>query len=163
MSPLILLVLEPEFGFGEADFATGLEVWKIISVRNCKMSHEDIAYRTDWGNVDMLYALLCLYLSIDPSRCSCCRVCQYSFHERKRSLYLPAAAAGSRGVLLPSDPGLNGVLWPKGLRLRLTSADLLEGDLDRRSNRELRLGSGSVWSKRERFALLFSSSAITIG
>ena len=34
MSPLILLVLEPEFGFGEADFATGLEVWGTISVRH---------------------------------------------------------------------------------------------------------------------------------
>ena len=85
------------------------------------------------------------------------------FPWKKKIVILPAAAAGSRGVLFPSDPGLNGVLWPRGLRLRLTSADLLEGDLERRSKRELRFGSGSVWSKRERFALLFSSSAITIG
>lgn len=29
----MLLVLEPEFGFGEADFATGLEVCGTVSVR----------------------------------------------------------------------------------------------------------------------------------
>ena len=56
---------------------------------------------------------------------------------------LPAAAAGSEGPFLSPVPGLSGVFAAKGLRLRLLSDVLLEGDLERRSNRE-RLTSGSV-------------------
>ena len=73
---------------------------------------------------------------------------------------LPAAAAGSVGVFLSSDPGLKGVLWRRGLRLRLASEVLVDGDLERWSKREVRFVSGSVWSNRERFELLRSSSAI---
>ncbi len=57
---------------------------------------------------------------------------------------LPAAAAGSRDVLrLPLDVGL----WlslPRGLRLRLDSVCLEEGDRERLSKREAFRGSGSV-------------------
>ncbi len=36
ISPLILLVLEPAFGFGEDAFATGLAVCRIFSVRGAR-------------------------------------------------------------------------------------------------------------------------------
>ena len=72
---------------------------------------------------------------------------------------LPAAAAGSEGLLTPPAAGLKGVFEARGLRLRLASEVFAEGDLDLRSKRE-RLTSGSVWSNRERFELLRSSSAI---
>ena len=49
---------------------------------------------------------------------------------------LPAAAAGSVGVFLSSAPGLKGFLWPRGLRLRLASEVLVDGDLERWSKRE---------------------------
>jgi len=44
--------------------------------------------------------------------------------------------------------------------LRLVSGSLLVGDRERRSKREERLTSDSVWSKRDRLELLRSSSAI---
>lgn len=63
---------------------------------------------------------------------------------------VPAAAAGSRGVLRLSPEGF---WWSlsNGLRLLLLSLCLDAGDRERRSNREAFLGSGSVWSKRDRF------------
>ena len=74
---------------------------------------------------------------------------------------LPAAAAGSRpGVLLSSRPGLKDELLAKGLRLLLTSGCLPEGERERRSKREERLTSGSVWSKRDRLDVRRSSSAM---
>ena len=74
---------------------------------------------------------------------------------------LPAAAAGSSGVFLAdSEAGLPEAR-PTGLLLRLESECLAGGgDRDRRSKREVRFGSGSVWSKRDRFALLRSVSSI---
>ena len=57
---------------------------------------------------------------------------------------LPAAAAGSRGVFLPSIPGLKGVFGAKGLRLRCVSEVLVVGERERRSKREVRFISGSV-------------------
>jgi hypothetical protein len=74
---------------------------------------------------------------------------------------LPAAAAGSTTSFFgESVIGLPKGL-PSGLLLRLVSGCLAGGgDLERRSNREERFGSGSVWSKRERFAVLLSVSSI---
>jgi hypothetical protein len=65
--------------------------------------------------------------------------------------FSPAAAAGSKGVdRLSLEAGL---LDPfvMGLRLRLDSVCLEDGDRDRLSNRDGFRGSGSVWSNRERF------------
>lgn len=75
--------------------------------------------------------------------------------------YSPAAAAGSRAGFFPESPdGLSKALLT-GLLLRLESAGLAGGgDLERLSNLEARFGSGSFWSKRERFAVLRSVSSI---
>ena len=77
---------------------------------------------------------------------------------------VPAAAAGSAAKAFGPDPsaapGLNAFPGVSGLLLRRTSDSLLEGERERRSNLEDRLGSGSVWSKRDRLELLRSSSAI---
>lgn len=73
---------------------------------------------------------------------------------------IPAAAAGSTvldfGV---SVLGLSEVL-PRGLLLRLGSDFLAGGERERRSNLDALFGSGSVWSKRERFAVRRSVSSI---
>lgn len=110
----------------------------------------------------MLYPFLCLNLGVDSSCGGRYKRFQFLLRNKKLVVGLPAAAAGSVGVFLSSDPGLKGVFWPKGLRLRLASEVLVDGDLERRSKREERLGSGSVWSNRERLELLRSSSAIII-
>lgn len=47
----------------------------------------------------------------------------------------------------------------EGLALRRDSV-FAGGDRERRSNREARFGSGSVWSKRERFAVRLSVSSM---
>ena len=70
------------------------------------------------------------------------------------------AAAGSRGVFLSSDPGLNGAFGSKGLRLRCGSDFLVVGERERLSKREIRLTSGSVWSNLDRFDTFRSSSVI---
>lgn len=85
-------------------------------------------------------------------------------HHWPRWSSLPAAAAGSSGVLgvfLSSAPGLKGVFGAKGLRLRCVSEVLLVGERERLSKREERFTSGSVWSNLERFETLRSSSAIS--
>ena len=76
-------------------------------------------------------------------------------------MYSPAAAAGSAGGFLPeSTAGLPEPL-SMGLLLRLESECLTGGgDRDRRSKREVLLGSGSVWSNRDRFAVLLSLSSM---
>ncbi len=81
--------------------------------------------------------------------------------EAERWCSIPAAAAGSLEVdFLSSEPGLKDDFSGLGLRLRLVSECRLEGDRERRSKREDRLTSGSVWSNLDRFELLLSSSAI---
>ena len=58
---------------------------------------------------------------------------------------IPAAAAGSDGLLTPSTEGLSVLLDAKGLLLRRVSGCRFEGERERRSNLEARLlGSGSV-------------------
>lgn len=68
MSPLILLVLEPDFAGGEAAVAAGLAVW--ILVRIYHSIGLVISYRTNGGNIDMLDAFLSLDRCIYPS-CGC--------------------------------------------------------------------------------------------
>lgn len=77
----------------------------------------------------------------------------------------PAAAAAFGLTLLGVSPEGLSVEFarsPIGLLFRLVESDLRAGgDLERLSNREERaFGSGSVWSKRERFADLLSVSSI---
>ena len=64
---------------------------------------------------------------------------------------LPAAAAGSGAALLFSAAPGERLDFPSGLRLRLDSVCLEDGDRERRSKRDCFRGSGSVWSKRDRF------------
>ncbi len=72
---------------------------------------------------------------------------------------LPAAAAGSTGGDLESVGASRGL--ERGLRSRSRPESGLRagGERERRSNRERR-GSGSVWSKRDRFVLRRSESSI---
>ena len=72
--------------------------------------------------------------------------------------YLPAAAAGSDFAFWVL--GLRGELLGSGLRLRRKSDVFEGGDRERLSNREARLGSGSVWSNLDLLELFLSSSAI---
>jgi hypothetical protein len=111
----------------------------------------------------MLDTLLCLNLGIDSgSRSSCVEVSLDEFDEFQFFFlcYLPAAAAGSRpSFVLVLVAGLSARL-SRGLRLRFLSGLVVGGDLERRSNLEARFGSGSFWSKRERFAVRRSVSSI---
>lgn len=76
----------------------------------------------------------------------------------------PAAAAGSTadGFAGVSAPGLRLSGRLNGLRVRADSDCLLDGDRERRSKRERR-GSGSVWSKRDRFTRCSSSAMVKGG
>ena len=58
------------------------------------------------------------------------------------------------------ESGAGGAASLKGLLSRMDSCFLAGGDLERRSNLEALLGSGSVWSNRDRLALLLSVSSI---
>lgn len=71
-------------------------------------------------------------------------------------IHIPAAAAGST-FFAESAPGLSEAPLT-GLLLRADSR--LGGERDRLSNLEVRLASGSVWSKRERFAVRRSVSSM---
>src|SRR5687768_619170 len=73
----------------------------------------------------------------------------------ERARRVPAAAAASTAACL----GASSPSFLRGLLSR-GSERLLGGDLERRSNLEARFGSGSVWSKRERFAVRRSESSI---
>lgn len=81
-----------------------------------------------------------------------------------RLLRLPAAAAGSAakafGPTLSAAAGLIDLVGASGLLLLCVPDSLRDGDRDRRSKRDERFGSGSVWSNRDRLELLLSSSAI---
>lgn len=74
-------------------------------------------------------------------------------------VHIPAAAAGSEATGLGASPA--GLSRLSGLRVRADSDCLSDGDRDRpRSNRERRGGSGSVWSKRDRFTRRSSSAMV---
>lgn len=118
----------------------------------------------------MLNSFLGLQLGVDLGRCSSCSDFHIvSFCGKRKTfeaglLAIPAAAAGSTepDFLESSAPGLKGSRL-RGLRVRVDSGCREEGDRERRSNREARRGSGSVWSKRERLARRSSSAMIGDG
>ena len=67
MSPLILLVLEPEGALGDAALGAGLSVWCMLATQiEEAMRHTHLA---DGGHIDVLNAFLGLYLSIDAGSC----------------------------------------------------------------------------------------------
>lgn len=70
----------------------------------------------------------------------------------------PAAAAASTGVFFVSDDAPS-IPLPRGLRSRALSSLRAVGERDLRSNLERR-GSGSVWSKRDLFAVRRSASSM---
>lgn len=71
-----------------------------------------------------------------------------------------AAAAGSEGLRLAEAEA--GLLEARASGLRLLRGSLTAGgDRDRRSNLDVRFGSGSFWSKRERLTARRSVSSIS--
>ena len=88
----------------------------------------------------MLYAFLSLNGSIDPSGGSSCRKPLITDLSKGGVRKSPAAAAASE-LPFPVAASLASLLT--GLRLRWDSECRFEGDLERRSKREERLGSGS--------------------
>jgi hypothetical protein len=113
----------------------------------------------DWGHINMLNTLLCLKLGVDSGSSSSYNGISIvdELLWKWRAKFSPAAAAGSCPSFLGA--GLSEAL-DMGLLLRLVSGLLAGGDLERRSNLEVLLGSGSFWSKRERFAVRRSVSSI---
>ena len=108
----------------------------------------------------MLDSLTSLELRIDfGSGSSCCMVSQYS-EPKTNGDAVPAAAAGSTGDLVSGVALSRG--RERGLRSRPWSPFLEGGERDLRSKRD-RLGSGSVWSNRDRFALRRSESSMMHG
>ncbi len=108
----------------------------------------------------MLDTLSRLQLCVDLSRGGSCDV-QLAYGLRvlvTRELDKPAAAAASTGLFLVSGVALSAPLL-RGLRSRALSGLRAAGERDLRSNLERR-GSGSVWSKRDRFAVRRSVSSI---
>lgn len=76
---------------------------------------------------------------------------------------IPAAAAGSAPPFFAdSGAGLPEERRPRGDLLRRESTFLAGGDRERLSNLEVLFGSGSFWSKRDRFAVRRSVSSILI-
>lgn len=94
----------------------------------------------------MLNAFLRLNLSVDTSCGGGCNGESVNYLDGADDPWIiPAAAAGSDGLLTPSTEGLSVLLDAKGLLLRRVSACRFEGERERRSNLEARLlGSGSV-------------------
>ena len=87
-------------------------------------------------------------------------------YRQDRLIHVPAAAAGSAakalGPTFSAAPGLIDFVGASGLLVLRVSDSLRDGDRDRRSKRDERFGSGSVWSNRDRLELLRSSSAILL-
>ena len=94
----------------------------------------------------MLNSFLRLNLSVDASCSGGCKEQLVNYLDGAGDpRIIPAAAAGSDGLLTPSTEGLNVLLDAKGLLLRRVSTCRFEGERERRSNLEARLlGSGSV-------------------
>jgi hypothetical protein len=115
----------------------------------------------DRRNIDMLDAFLGLDLSVDS--CSGSSYRQVSkVLQRKLQEHQPAAAAGSAPAFFAlAAVGLSG-FRSMGLLLRLDSDFLAGGERDRLSNRDALFGSGSFWSKRDRFAVRLSVSSISV-
>ena len=161
MSPLMLLVLDPD-GPGDAVFAVGLATYdRSVSHGTshgcCIPRLTDRIGGTSTCCIPFLACMEALILAAAAA-------IQGELICRPASISLdcsPAAAAGSRAAFFFSSvPGLRTRSLAMGLRLRRVSELLPVGERERLSNREERLTSGSVWSKRERFAVLRSSSAM---
>jgi hypothetical protein len=90
------------------------------------------------------------------------KLCRDGFERKKKKEkgmgqgHKPAAAAASVGDFLASGVAS----FAMGLRSLPGSERRDGGDRERRSNRDVLLGSGSVWSKRERFTVRRSVSSI---
>lgn len=115
----------------------------------------------------MLDSFFSLQLRIDFGGSSSCTPGQYATptnREREKDGHSPAAAAGSCGLadLGASAPGLR-ASRPNGLRCLVASDWREAGDRERRSNLDWRRWSGSVWSKRDRFARRSSSAMLKSG
>lgn len=124
-------------------------------------SRVGVGWRLDGGDIRVIDAFLSLELSINLGSSGSyfwevrILTSRSSFREEQRGDFLPAAAAGSTLGLFVS-PSAREI----GLRSRGASERLEGGDRDRRSNRDGRLGSGSVWSKRDRFMVRRSASSM---
>lgn len=113
----------------------------------------------DRGHIDMLDALARLELSVDPSSGSSCQGVRCGEDKGGWSwdvvgVCVPAAAAASTAGFFGSAPPSPA----SGLRSRV-SERRLGGERDRLSNRDF-LGSGSVWSKRDRLVRRSESSMV---
>ena len=106
----------------------------------------------------MLDTLLCLDLGIDSGSRSSYGI--VSLIIGTRTLNLPAAAAGSEELRLAEAEA--GLLEARASGLLLRRGSLTAGgDRERRSNLDVRFGSGSFWSKRERLTARRSVSSIS--
>lgn len=161
ISPLMLLVLEPDAP-GDAAFAVGLAACNRDvsrgSIYSCSLRLTDRIGGTSTCCIPFLACMEALILAAAAAiegEWMCTRA-NFSLS------YSPAAAAGSGAAFFFSSvPGLRTRSLTMGLLLCRVSEVLLVGERERLSKREERLTSGSVWSKRERFAVLRSSSAMT--
>lgn len=116
-----------------------------------------ISHGSNWRHVNILNPFSRLKFCVDLC-CSGGWGREVSPGEQEvRCWYSPAAAAGSIDAdRFSLASGLRGSL-PNGLLLRFESVCREEGERDRLSNLDDLRGSGSVWSKRERFTLRSSS------
>lgn len=116
----------------------------------------------------MLDSFLCLDRGIDLRSSGSLKECQPDSRIRYMVLQnIPAAAAASAGSLFgASGRGLSEALELSsrglaiGLLLRRLSVFAAGGERERLSNLEVRFGSGSFWSNRERFEARLSVSSI---
>lgn len=109
----------------------------------------------------MLDALLCLDGGIDFGGSGSCGNVSLVRDSGIFSIEnLPAAAAASAGSLFAASGGALSEVLGSGLLLRRLSCLTAGGERERLSNLEARFGSGSFWSKRERFEARLSVSSI---
>jgi hypothetical protein len=116
--------------------------WSVSQVSLYKNLGGTETDRLNRRNIDMLDAFARLQVCIDLCGGGSCPDVSSDLRFRPECQDLPAAAAGSTGVFLASCDAGN--LESMGLRLLLGSECRVEGERDRRSNREGFRGSGSV-------------------
>jgi len=148
MSPLILLVLEPEIP-GDADLAVGLATYCVLGAailsRRCCTDPWRIYHTVRIGGTSTCWIPFLAWMEalILAAAAAVARVS--SLIQKDRRIDLPAAAAGSKEGFFPSPaPDVFCESRGSGLRLRLVSECRLVGERERRSNRDDRFASGSV-------------------
>lgn len=113
MSPLILLVLEPEIP-GDADLAVGLATYCALGTAQqgeCGVAVlGDRSYCTDWRYINMLDALLGLDRSVDSGSCRRCCTDQQ-----------PDSDGADLETYLPQQLGPEQVSFPLQLQQRFVS------------------------------------------